>query len=101
MKAAIFPYYLQEAIYLVHYHANERDFCIAGRNRAGKDKGKPEEEEASRGDIYISYFHLSHVQRQYKDPDVSSNPILQGSQLTLLYYFCRVYLWNILRISNR
>lgn len=38
VKAATFPCYLQEAIYLVHYHANERDFCIAGRKRAGKIK---------------------------------------------------------------
>lgn len=52
MKAAIFPCYLQEAIYLVHYHVNERDFCIAGRKRAGKIK----EEEVSGGDIYIFVF---------------------------------------------
>lgn len=100
MKAPYFSCYLQEGIYLLHYHANERDFYIAGRKRAGKDKGEPDEEEVSRGDIHI-LFHLSHVQRQYQDPGVSFNPILQGSQLALLYYFCRVYLRNSLRISNR
>ena len=87
VKAAIFPCYLQEAIYLVHYHANEKDFCIAGRKRAGKIKGSlrrkkyPEETHTS------SYFHLSHVQRQYEDPGVSLNPILKGRSVLSFVIF--------------
>lgn len=91
MKAAIFPCDLQEAIYLLHYHANERDFCIAGRKRAGKDKGKPEEEEVSRGDIHILIF----ISAMFKD----STKILvypQPSSRRAAAYFALLFLPCIL-----
>lgn len=92
MKAAVFPCYLQEAIDLVHYHANERDFCIAGRKRAGKGKGKPEEEEVSRGDIYIFLFSSQPCSKTVQ----RSWCILQPSSRRAAAYFALLLLPCIL-----